>query len=385
MEHPRRFHGLGALRSVVTLLVIAHHAVLAYFPFAPPPPARLAAPPQWWRAFPVVDGERWSGFLYFVAWNDTFFMALMFFLSGLFVWDGLRRRGAAGYARRRALRLGVPFVLAAGLLAPLAYLPSYLSTGAPLDLAAYAREWLATGAWASGPAWFLWVLLLLDLVAAALYAARPRPISAGWLARPAAAFAALLVAGLAAYVPLALALGAERWSDLGPFQFQTSRALHYALYFFAGVVVGAHGLDRGFLASGGPLARRAALWIALAAGVFVLSGVPAGRVFAGQLAWLPVMHAGFVLTCATTSFALLALFVRALDRPSRILGSLGANAYGMYVVHYAIVTWLQRGFLAAPLSGLEKGVLVTALAILASWAAVAAGRYLVAPRRPIMV
>ena len=39
---PRHF-AAGYLRAFVTVMVVAHHAVLAYHPFAPPPPASLAA------------------------------------------------------------------------------------------------------------------------------------------------------------------------------------------------------------------------------------------------------------------------------------------------------------------------------------------------------
>src|SRR5215467_13007348 len=43
--------------------------------------------------------------------NDTFFMALMFLLSGLFVWPSLERKGSARFLRDRTLRLGVPFAV----------------------------------------------------------------------------------------------------------------------------------------------------------------------------------------------------------------------------------------------------------------------------------
>jgi hypothetical protein len=62
---------------------------LAYHPFAPPATASLVTHPRWWQAFPVVDSQRWSGFALFVGFNDAFFMSLMFFLSGLFVWRSL--------------------------------------------------------------------------------------------------------------------------------------------------------------------------------------------------------------------------------------------------------------------------------------------------------
>ena len=85
---------IGYLRAFVTVLVVAHHAALAYHPFAPAPIASLIAEPRLWPAFPVVDAQRWSGFSLLVGFNDAFFMSLMFFLSGLFVWKSLERKGS---------------------------------------------------------------------------------------------------------------------------------------------------------------------------------------------------------------------------------------------------------------------------------------------------
>jgi Acyltransferase family len=107
---PRYNVSIGYLRAFLTLLVVAHHAALAYHPFAPPPPASLIGQPPIWAAFPVVDPQRWSGFALLTSFNDIFFMALMFFISGPFVWNSLQRKGAGGFIRDRALRLGLPFI-----------------------------------------------------------------------------------------------------------------------------------------------------------------------------------------------------------------------------------------------------------------------------------
>jgi hypothetical protein len=48
-------YALGYLRAFLVVLVVAHHAALAYFPYAPPPNASLVTQPRWWPAFPVVD------------------------------------------------------------------------------------------------------------------------------------------------------------------------------------------------------------------------------------------------------------------------------------------------------------------------------------------
>src|SRR5689334_25313420 len=89
---------VGYLRAFITVLVVAHHAVIAYNPFIPKTsPGPLNGPSQWWRAFPVADPQRWAGFGLFNTFNDMFFMALMFFLSGLFVHASLGRKGSGAF------------------------------------------------------------------------------------------------------------------------------------------------------------------------------------------------------------------------------------------------------------------------------------------------
>ena len=61
---------LGYLRMFLTLMVVAHHAVLAYHPYAPPPPPSLDGESMLWGAFPVVDSAKGKGIDLFVAFND---------------------------------------------------------------------------------------------------------------------------------------------------------------------------------------------------------------------------------------------------------------------------------------------------------------------------
>ena len=82
--------------------------------------------------------------------------------------------------------------------------------------------------------------------------------------------ALLLLASALAYVPLALAFSSEAWSQFGPFAFQLSRPLHYALYFFAGAGLGGYGIERGLFAPEGALTTHWKIWLALAIGSFAL-------------------------------------------------------------------------------------------------------------------
>ena len=270
---------IDALRASVTLLVVGHHAALAYHPFAPAPAASLLTEPVWWTAFPVVDAHRTMAAALFTGWNDGFFMALMFLLSGLFCAPSVARKGPRAFLADRVRRLAIPFVVMAALLAPLAYYPSYLSTASPAGVAGYARDWWALRFWPAGPAWFLWVLLAFDAAAAAAFALRPGWASsaatrlAGVLDRPIAAFGLLVGLSALVYVPMMLAVHPFHWTTVGPFAVQTSRVPLYALYFVAGVVIGASDLERGLFASEGRLARRWFLWVGAAVLAFAAATV----------------------------------------------------------------------------------------------------------------
>ena len=385
-------YAIGYLRAFIAALVVAHHAALAYHPFAPRPPASLLPEPRWWGAFPVVDPQKWSGSTLFVGFNDTFFMSLMFFLSGLFGWHGLTSKGPAKFLLDRLLRLGVPFVVGAGLLAPLAYYPTYLQISGHEGIAGFWSQWLSLGNWPAGPAWFLWVLFTFDCVAALLFLLAPQwgmklgTLSSNASRRPLPFFAALVAITAVAYMPMAHYFNGLAWSALGPFAFQTSRIVHYLVYFLTGVGVGAFGLDRGLLAPDGKLARRWLLWVA---GGLLFFGISAGITLAAYASGAPTpalstaMDAGFVLSCAASCFAFLAVFLRFAQSRSQVCDSLAANSYAIYLLHYAIVSWLQYALVPLAIPGVAKWLIVFPGALALSWAAAATIRRVPAVARTI--
>jgi surface polysaccharide O-acyltransferase-like enzyme len=81
------------------------------------------------------------------------------------------------------------------------------------------------------------------------------------------------------------------------------------------------------------------------------------------------MDAGFVFSCAASSFAFLAVFLRFARSRSRVFDSLSANSYAIYLVHYAFVSWLQFAFLPAALPAIAKGAVVFLGALGMSWGA----------------
>ncbi len=375
---------LDNLRAFVILVVLGFHSVLAYLNFLPASSYRFDAPPHKWQSFPIIDDVRFIGFDLFCAYQDVYLMSLMFFLSGVFVWPSLVRKGSVTFLTERFIRLGVPFVLALTLLMPLTLYATYSATATDPSVSEYWRQFMALPFWPSGPQWFLWQLLTLNIIAAALYRFWPAPLralGAGAFAlaeHPVRLFAVVASASALAYVPLALAFNPWDWFQFGPFGVQQSRPLHYAVYFFAGAAIGATALDRGVLSSNGMLVQRWKAWLAAALISFVLwMALTAQTMVEGASVPLALRGAAavsFVLACACACFCAFSLFLRFATMRSRVAESLSDNAYGMYLVHYVFVVWLQYALLAAPLPAIAKAALVFAGTLLMSWASVAAIR-----------
>jgi hypothetical protein len=365
---------LDNLRAVIIVVVVGFHAVLAYVGWVTPSGLPFDSPPYQWRAFPIIDSARWFGFDLFCALQDVYLMSLLFFVSGLFVWPSLRRKGAWTFLTDRLMRLGIPFVWAVAVLMPLTLYPVYRVTAADPSLAAFWQHWNALPFWPSGPQWFIWQLLVLNVAAAFLfrYAPGAGEVLRRWSAVPPERFALGLVAASAlAYVPLALAFTPWEWSQYEPFGIQLSRPLHYAVYFFAGVGVGAHGLDRGLTAPDGTLVRHWPRWLAAGAAAFLLwMGFTALTMEGDAPLVLDVAgDVAFVLACAGSGLASIALFLRFATTRRPVLDSLKDNAYGIYIVHYLFVVWLQYALLDAPVHAIVKAALVFIGALAMSWAA----------------
>jgi membrane-bound acyltransferase YfiQ involved in biofilm formation len=367
-QRSRTSMALANLRGVTILIVLAFHAMLAYLNWIPVTGSSFDSPPYDWRAFPIIDSHRFAGFDIFCAWQDVYLMALFFFLSGLFVWSSLKRKKDWAFLRDRALRLGLPFVFGVTVVIPVAIYPCYRLTAADPGLADYWHSLLALPFWPNGPLWFIWQLLALNFLLVGLNLIAPNAIPAlgRWSGSadkiPARYFGLLILISVVAYVPLALAFTPWAWVNSGLFAFQFSRPPLYAVFFFAGVGIGAAGIERGLLAADGFLARHwlAALVTALTT-LFLWMGLTALTMNnGGSLAARFAADLGFVPACTAGCFFLIAICLRFATGPSRLLDYLSANAYGLYLVHYVFIVWLQYALLAAPLFAIVKAGIVFA-------------------------
>lgn len=360
---------LDRARTFLTLVVLIHHAVIPYTHFG------------------HTDPKSWFGFDMVVLATDSFFMAMFFFLSGLFSWSGIVRKGPLTYLADRLLRLGLPFVICAFTVIPIAYYAISLRQHPEVDFASYWWKTVTVGPWPSGPIWFLWVLLGFDLVACLLCRLSPNlldPINrlslrGRW--RPAEFFAVMLAVTAALYIPGRVYFGAGSWFEFGPFSVQHGRVLLYASYFFFGAGIGVQSLDRGLLAADGRVARVTWDWMILTLVPYCAMWglIYIKREVLGNPVWLPDWYEasyGFFFAAFSVAimFLILSFFLRFKHSGRSILDSMQADAYGMFLVHYPIVLWLQYWLYDYDLPAIVKAAIAFVLTVALSWTATAALR-----------
>lgn len=354
---------LDRTRTFLTLVVLIHHAVIPY------------------TYFGHTDAKSWLGFDMVVLATDSFFMAMFFFLSGLFVWPGLAHKSPGTFFRDRLLRLGLPFAIAAFTIIPIAYYAISLRQQPEIGFASFWWKTITVGPWPSGPVWFIWVLLVFDLTASQLYRLSPKlldPInrlSQRAFERPADFFLFLTVVTAILYIPARVYYGPGRWFGLGPFDFQASRVLLYAAYFFIGAGVGAANFERGVLSADGRLARSGWGWLVVTLVPYCLLWglIAIKRKILGNPVFLPAWYEAsyglfFVAFSAGILLTILAYFLRFKRSGFSVLDPMQPDAYGIFLVHYPIVLWLQYWLFDYDLPAIVKALVSFVLTVIFSWA-----------------
>jgi glucans biosynthesis protein C len=361
------------LRAFVIVLVVNLHACVSYSHVG-----------DWY--FMSEHEPTLAAKLPFIVWEghlQSFFMGLLFFISGYFAQGSLERHGPGRFARERLFRLGLPalfYMLAIHPFILLILNPWNANFGPP---GAFYVKYISSGHFlrSTGPLWFVVALLVLCFLLAGSRWVWRRPSlderdkSAGQAA-PGFTVAAPQVAFLWTFA-LALSLGTFAVRLIQPIG---TNVLNMQLCFFvqyvAFFVCGLHAARYGWLL---PLAAssyaRAAGWIALLGGPVVLLvlmflGMQNGKVeyFFGGWHWQAL---GFALweqfAGVGLSLGALALFSRKLDFTNPHMRWLADRSFAVYVLHAPVLVALAMLFRALPQNMYVLVALLTVTGLLASY------------------
>jgi len=97
---PGRLFYLDNLRVYLSILVILHHAAMAY-----------SGTGEWDIVDPMIDDISPIFLTFFTTINQSYFMSVFFLLAGYFTPDSLDKKGEASFIKDRLIRLGIPLLL----------------------------------------------------------------------------------------------------------------------------------------------------------------------------------------------------------------------------------------------------------------------------------
>jgi len=230
----KRLLFIDQIKAVMIALVIAIHVLFA-----------MIIPGVWFGIRIPSDGSAHPLFAGISAWLlffcNSFFMYMLFLVSGYFVPRSVQKKGIVKYLKERLLRIGLPFLFGLLLINSSSLLLGRLSPGS----ATANIPWRDLPFNQLGVLWFLVVLFAFDLLYCAwvrlrgdrfaIDASVPTPQLRSWL----------ISAVVLAIIDVMMATKTELWAfvarlPLGGLEVQGSHVFTYAFLFFLGCKASSH-------------------------------------------------------------------------------------------------------------------------------------------------
>jgi surface polysaccharide O-acyltransferase-like enzyme len=354
----RLFH-LDNLRVFLTLLVIFHHAAIAY-----------GGAGDWPIKDPAVDDVSPIFLVFFNAVNQAYFMSAFFLLAGYFTPRSLERKGAKQFLIDRLIRLGIPILVYTTVLQLILDFMilrfvrhSTMSTWTIIKSNALSYE--------PGHLWFLQALLLFAFIYVLfrVLVDRRRSNESLQFYRDTFPPDAILFLWIGILTALTFAVRLVFPVGMWFLRVQPGHFVHYTFCFYVGVLA-----YRGdwFNRLSKAQARRWGIMSLVAILLFFPIGIFGGALegeanmakFAGGLHWQAFAVAAWESFLMIGIIVFLLYFFRErLNRAGPMAKSMAVNVYTVYIIHQLILIALNILMLSINIPTILKFFIVSLVAV----------------------
>ena len=346
------------LRIYLTLLVIFHHAAVAY-----------GGSGAWPVKEPAVDAISPILLGLFNAVNQTYFMSVFFLLAGYFTPRSLERKGSGQFLIDRLIRLGIPILVYTTIIQLIIdYMIVRFVRGSSVPLWTIIKANAIT--YEAGHLWFLQVLLLFAVIYVifrALAASAPNESLQLYRDRfPPDAILFLCIAILAVLTfAVRLVFPVDEWF----LRIQPGHFVHYAFCFYVGVLA-----YRGdwFRRLSKAQARRWGIMSLVVIPLFFVMMVLGGALeseenvakFTGGLYWQSIALSLWMTFLLVGIIVFLLYFFRErLNQAGPMAESMAANVYTVYIIHQTVLYALNILLLSINIPTILKFLIAGLIAV----------------------
>jgi len=346
----KKYNGISYLKLLLTTFVVAHHAFLAFTPSG--------------GGSPIHDSNTTIFYSYVILLFDNFFMFTFFFISGLFAVRSLQNKGPRKYLLNRFIRLGVVFIIAAYSINIIGfYMMEVFKDVDPFFVFGFSNfleyyNFVATNSSPAAHLWFLWVLLLFNIIFVLIspLISKGESLSKLISKNPKVLFGIMFGLGILLYSLTTQIFGYNFITIFGPFTLQIGRVTTYFAMYIIGILFGKNGIKNTFIYDKSKSSMQFV--------ILIVTGVVSGIIFSYLLIhsqWTILSNIGDLLTVViftSLTIGLVTLFMRYVNGENRFLLLLADHAFMIYILHYAVISTIQGIFYNVDINGLLEGILV---------------------------
>ena len=357
---PPRDLYIDRLRTIMTALVILHHAAITY-----------GASGGWFYHELQVSGSLPSILLtLFVATNQSYFMGFFFLLAGYFTPGSLERKGYSQFIGDRFTRLGIPLLAFIFILGPLtaAIVSAHDGKG---FWATFPYLWNHTVI-INGPLWFAQALLIFSLAYCAWRASQGSSLAnSARTPQPIPSYAKWL---LSAIVVGAVSLAIRQFIPVGEniIGLQLGFFAPYVFLFAIGIAAWRFDWLRQLQWKDARpwIVTLIAAWPLLPISIAIAMRVfPPGKMnFAGGHTWPAIFYAFWDPFVSWGLIAAWLLIARAyMNKPSALWSWLNRRAYAVFIIHPPVLVAISLLLHPLVAPAILKFVITGTLSCVATW------------------